>query len=151
MPCAKLLGLFALAITLSAADSTIGAWKLNVAKSKYSPGPPPQSGTVTYEEIADGIRRSGETIAADGSKTSFEYTAKYDGKEYPVKGSDLFDTIVLKRVSDRTVEATLKKSGKDVSHARRVVSKEGKTMTISTTGKNAKGQKMHNVAFYEKQ
>jgi hypothetical protein len=151
MRCAKLLGLFALAITLSAADSTIGAWKLNVAKSKYSPGPPPQSGTVTYEETADGIRRSGETIAADGSKTSFEYTAKYDGKEYPVKGSDLFDTIVLKRVNDRTVEATLKKSGKDVSHARRVVSKEGKTMTISTTGKNAKGQKMHNVAFYEKQ
>jgi hypothetical protein len=49
------------------------------------------------------------------------------------------------------VEATLKKSGKDVSHARRVVSKEGKTMTISTTGKNAKGQKMHNVGFYEKQ
>jgi hypothetical protein len=32
----------------------------------------------------------------------------------------------------------------------RVVSKDGKTMTITTTGTNAKGEKLHNVAVYEK-
>ena len=35
-------------------------------------------------------KRTGDTIEADGKKTSFEYTAKYDGKDYPVTGSDLF-------------------------------------------------------------
>ena len=87
----------------------------------------------------------------DGSKTSFEYTAKYDGKDYPVTGSDTFDTIALKRLDDQTVESTLKKSGKVITTARRVVSKDGKTMTLTMTGTNAKGQKVKNIAVYEKQ
>jgi len=32
----------------------------------------------------------------------------------------------------------------------RVVSQDGKTMTINTTGTNAKGQKINNVAVFEK-
>ena len=143
--------LFGLAATLVAADPSAGTWKLNTAKSKYSPGPTPTSATVTYEETADGIKRKGENVLPDGSKTSFEYTAKYDGKDYPVTGSDLFDTIALKRVNDHTVESTLKKSGKVMTTSRRVVSKDGKTMTLNITGTNAKGQKVKNTAVYEKQ
>ena len=30
---------------LFAADASLGTWKLNVAKSKYSPGPAPKSAT----------------------------------------------------------------------------------------------------------
>jgi hypothetical protein len=144
--------LFGLAATLVAADPTVGTWKLNTAKSKYSPGPAPKSATITYEETADGIKRMGESIDADGNKTSFEYTAKYDGKDYPVSGSDRYDAIALKRLNDHTVESTLKKSGKVVTTARRVVSKkDGKTMTLTITVTNAKGQKMKNLAVYEKQ
>ena len=104
--------LFGFAATLVAADPMAGTWKLNPAKSKYSPGPTPTSATVTYEETADGIKRSGETVLPDGSKTSFEYTAKDDGKDYPVTGSDVYDAIALKRVNDHTVESTLKKSAR---------------------------------------
>jgi hypothetical protein len=93
----------------------------------------------------------GESVDADGNKTTFEYTAKYDGKDYPVTGSETFDMIALKRINDRTTEATLKKSGKVVSTARRVVSKDGKTLTLTITGTNAKGQKMKNIAVYDKQ
>src|SRR5258708_11917423 len=109
--------LFGFAATLVAADPTVGTWKLNTAKSKYSPGPAPKSATITYEETADRIKRMGESVDADGNKTSFEYTAKYDGKDYPVTGSETFDMIALKRINDRTTEATLKKSGKVVSTA----------------------------------
>jgi hypothetical protein len=139
------------AATLIAADPSVGTWKLNTAKSKYSPGPAPKSATITYEETADGIKRMGESVDADGNKTSFEYTAKYDGKDYPVTGSDTIDMIALKRINDRSTEATLKKSGKVVSTARRVVSKDGKTLTLTITGTNAKGQNVKNVAVYEKQ
>jgi ABC-type transport system substrate-binding protein len=151
MKISRLLVLLAFGVTLWSADPAIGTWKLNTAKSKYSPGPAPKSATITYEETADGIKRTGESIDADGNKTSFEYTAKYDGKDYPVSGSDLFDAIALKRLNDRTVESTLKKSGKVVTTARRVVSKDGKTLTLTITGTNAKGQKMKNIAVYEKQ
>ncbi|HSB17078.1 MAG TPA: hypothetical protein VLE22_21690 [Bryobacteraceae bacterium] len=147
----RFLSMLALGVTAWAADPAIGTWMLNTAKSKYSPGPPPMSATITYEETADGIKRTGESVDAEGKKTSFEYTAKYDGKEYPVSGSDEFDTITLHRVNDRTTQATLKKSGNVVSSARRVVSKDGKEMTLTITGTNSKGQKMRNVAVYEKQ
>ena len=145
------VALFGFAALLIAADPAIGTWKLNVAKSKYTPGPPPKNSTVTYEETADGIKRTGESVDAEGKTTSFEYTAKYDGKDYPVTGSDLYDAIALKRINDQTTEATLKKSGKVVSNARRVISKDGKVMTLTITGTNPKGAKMHNVAVYEKQ
>ena len=92
-----------------------------------------------------GLNRSLEVVNA------FEYTAKYDGKDYPVTGSDTIDMIALKRINDRTTEATLKKSGKVVSTARRVVSKDGKMLTLTITGTNAKGQKMKNIAVYDKQ
>ena len=79
------------------------------------------------------------------------YSAKYDGKDYPVTGSDTLDAITIKRINDRTSQATLKKSGKLVSTARRSVSADGKMMTLTTTGTNAKGQKTKNTAVYEKQ
>jgi hypothetical protein len=151
MKAARILGMLALGLTLWAADPAIGTWKLNVAKSKYSPGPVPKSATTTYEESGDGIKRTGESVDADGKTTAMAYSAKYDGKDYPVTGSDAYDAITIKRINDRTSEATLKKSGKVVSTARRAVSADGKMMTITITGTDAKGQKMKNTAVYEKQ
>ena len=57
-----LLAVLVSAASLLAADAAIGTWKLNPAKSKFSPGPPPQSATVTYEASGSGIRRTGETV-----------------------------------------------------------------------------------------
>ena len=145
------LSMLSLTFVASAAEPVAGVWKLNPSKSKYSPGPAAKSGTVTYEETANGIRRTGETINDDGTRTSFEYVAKYDGADYPVKGWDAVDAISLKSVNDLTTQATLKKSGKTVRTARRVVSQDGKTLTITTTGANEKGQKFKNVAVYDKQ
>ena len=110
-----------------AADPSLGTWKLNVAKSKFTPGPAPKSGTVTYEAVGDAVKRTGEQIAADGKKSRFTYTAKFDGKYYPVTGSDLYDeisdqedqTIITPRRHDekgwervRTCETERSKDGK---------------------------------------
>jgi hypothetical protein len=142
---------FGLAATLLAADPSVGTWKLNISKSKYSPGPPPKSATITFAETAAGVHRTGESINADGSKTSFEYTAKYDGNDYPIKGTQIYDAIAIKRIDDQTSEATLKKGGKVVATAKRVLSKDGKTMTLTISGTSAKGEKSTNVSVYEKQ
>ena len=52
-----LLAVFSLAVSsdLCAADAAMGTWKLNVSKSKYSPGPPPKSGMVKYEASEGGV------------------------------------------------------------------------------------------------
>src|SRR5262249_6707189 len=149
---AKLVfALFGFAATLVAADPSAGAWELNPAKSKYSPGPAPPSATTTYEENARGLKHTGANHLPDGTKTRFEYTAKYDGKDHPVTGTDRYDAVALKRINDRTVDSTLKKSGKVITTSRRVVSKDGKTMTLTISGTNAKGENMKNVAVFEKQ
>jgi hypothetical protein len=90
-------------------------------------------------------------ISADGSKMSFEYTAKYDGKDYPIKGTQVYDAIAIHKIDDPTSEATLKRAGKVVAHAKRVLSKDGKTMTLTNSGTTPKGDKFTNVSLYEKQ
>ena len=73
-------------------NSDVGTWRLNVAKSKYSPGPAPTSATTKIEAVGAGVKVN----------TS-------------------------------------------------VVSSDGKTRTVTTTGVDAKGQTVNNVAVYEKQ
>jgi hypothetical protein len=141
----------AISLDFRADDAIVGTWKLNVAKSKFDPGPAPKSGTVKYEASSGGIKRTGETIEADGKRTSIEYTAKYDGKDYPVTGSEFFDSIAVKQTKDRTVEATLKKGGKAVRTAKREISHDGNVMTIIITGISPEGEKFHNIAVYNKQ
>ena len=142
---------FAAASFVYAADPALGTWKLNVAKSKYSPGPAPKSGSLTCEASGDAVKRTGEQIAADGKKSSLSYTAKMDGKFYPVTGTDLYDEISIKKIDDHNTEAAMKRGGKAAVSAKRSVSKDGKVMTITITGTNAKGEKINNVIVYDKQ
>jgi hypothetical protein len=138
-------------LVLSATDPAVGTWKLNTDRSRYNPGPPPKSATVTYAASGDRMTRTGKTVEADGTTTSFRYTAKYDGADYPVTGSPDFDAISLKRISDRILEATLKKGGKAVRTARRVVSPDGKNLTITTTSVGETGPQFRNTAIYDRQ
>ena len=78
------------------------------------------------------------------------YTYGLDGKDYPVTGTADYDSVALKR-SGNTIEGTRKKAGAVVQTYKRVISQDGKTMTVTTAGTNAQGQKFNNVAVYEKQ
>src|SRR5215217_1994918 len=65
----------------------LGTWILNVAKSKFTPGPPPTSQIRTYEPHANGYRATIKTTYAERKPTFVEYVANYDSLEYPVAGS----------------------------------------------------------------
>src|SRR2546428_787816 len=134
-----------------ASDPAIGTWKLIVAKSRYAPGPAPKSLTLTFEAAGQGIKLTTTGVDAQGNPTRTEYTANYDGKDQPIAGSRDYDTVSLKRVNARTVEVTRKKGGKVVQTVRRVLSRDGKHLTVTTTGTNAAGQRIHSVAVFEKQ
>jgi len=132
-------------------DPRIGTWKLNVAKSKYSPGPPPQSQTLKIEPSGQGEKVTSEVANADGTSTTTVYTANFDGKDYPLTGSPIADMVSLKRIDARTTERTDKKGGTVAQTIRRVVSADGKTMNVTVKGKNAQGQAVTNVVVFEKQ
>ena len=150
-----LLLLIAVSVVLVAADDKFsGTWKLNLAKSKYTPASAaPKSVTIKYDNTADGLTASAEGADAEGKPTSTRYAGKYDGKDVPYEGGGPLgaDTIALKRVSDASIEATMKRGGKVIGTSKRVVSRDGKAVTITTTGTNANGDKVESVAVFEKQ
>jgi len=132
-------------------DPVIGTWKLNLAKSKFSPGPPPKSQTVTFEAVGKGLKVTIKGTDAEGKPIDWQFTANFDGKDYPVSGNPDQDTTTLKRIDANTVEYIRKKAGKVVATLTSAVSKDGKTRTVTEKGVNAKGEKISNTSVYDKQ
>ena len=146
------------ASTVIAADMYAGTWKINIAKSKYSPGPAPKGPSTTkIEAVENGIKLTADGVNAQGQKTHVEFTVKFDGKDYPftsmIDGKpapNAADMISAKRIDDYTFETTTKLKGKPLVTARTVASKDGKSQTTTFTGVNAQGQKVNNVVVGEK-
>jgi len=134
-----------------AADNQVGTWKLNVAKSKYSPGPAPKDGTLTVESEPNGLKITIHGTDTEGKAVHMEFAPKYDGKDVPTTGMLGADTISMKKIDDYTVESVSKKGGKPLVTTRSVVSKDGKTRTSTQKGMNAKGEKVNNTIVYDKQ
>lgn len=134
-----------------ASNPAVGTWKLNLAKSKFKPGPAPKNITVKIEPAGEGLKVTAEIVDAEGKPMATEYTANYDGKDYPLKGSTVADTVTLKRIDARTSLRTDKRDGKVVQTFKRVMAKDGKSFTVTNTGKDAAGKPVHNVVVFEKQ
>jgi hypothetical protein len=133
-----------------APDPVLGTWELNVARSTYSPGVPPKSQTRSFEAVGKGVRAVIDGINSVGKPTHVEYTASYDGRDYPIKGTPAGDTISLKRIDELTAESTQKKAGQVTLKTARVVSKDGRTLTITVTGTDVNGDAVHNVLVFDR-
>lgn len=155
---AGLVGMFvgilvALSPTLHA-QSNLGKWKLNVAKSSYDPGPAPKSDDRVYEAWeGDGIKAVYSQVQADGTRTSISWSTHYDGKDYKYTGSATTDAISIKRIDPNTIEAILKKDGKTLRTVRSVTSNDGKVLTQTTIGGiGANNQRVNkNVVVFDRQ
>lgn len=131
-------------------DLVLGTWSLNVEKSRWTPGPAPRSQTRTYESHQDGVKATVKTVYSDGHSTSVEYVAKYDAIEYPLSGSPDAERVSLKKISPNEAQVALGHAGKVIGTARRVISRDGKTMTITYKGE-LEGRSVVNVSVYERQ
>ena len=131
----------------------VGTWKMDPQKSK-APSWGPKEETRVVETRGDSVKGSYEGTAADGSRIAYGYTAKYDGKDYPLTGMgtpDGADTLALKRIDTNTYEVTAKRGGIVVMTARVVVSQNGRVTTIITKGTNTSGKSDSSVRVFDKQ
>ncbi len=112
-------------------DPVLGVWKLNLARSRFNPGPAPRSQTRTYRQTPNGIQVTIRSVGINGTPTTIEFPEKYDGKDYAVQGSDIADALAMVRINDYMAEATMKHGGTLVATARRLITDEGKTLVIS--------------------
>jgi hypothetical protein len=134
-----------------AAENWIGTWKLNTARSKFSPRPGPQSQTLKWEKTAEGIRQTSDTVDADGKAGHGSYLSKFDGKDVAWEGNPNADKATAKKIDDNLFVNTWTLAGKQTITAKVRVSKDGKTLMVSQTGRNAKGETVHSIAVYDKQ
>ena len=133
-----------------ASDANMGTWKLNEAKSKFAPGAT-KNQTVTYQPAGDQVKVTIDGITADGKSVHTEWTGKLDGKFYPLTGDPNVDERSYNRLMLAQLEAISKKDGKVTSTTRIVVSADGKSRTVTSTGTNSKGKKVTTVAVYDKE
>jgi len=142
---------WALGTPSTAADLTTGTWKLNAAKSKYTPVEQARYETVTIEAVGDSMKVTLDGTDSAGKKVHAEWTGKYDGKDYPVSGSPDIELLAYKKVDDHNYESSNKQGGKMTVTAKIVYSADGKTRTVTSSGINSKGQKITGTAVYDKQ
>jgi hypothetical protein len=134
-----------------APDPSIGIWKLNVHKSNFVLVPAPKGSVMKVEAWQDGMKMSADTIDADGNKMHQEIACKFDGKDYPLTGSAIADSISTTRISARKSESVWKKQGKVVVTAKTVISSDGKTLTVMRIGRDSQGRMAGEVLVYERQ
>ncbi len=146
------LSAFLVGAAFAQSDPQVGVWKLNLAKSKYSPGPAPKSATTRIEASGAGTKVIVDQPQADGTMRHWEFTANYDGKDSPVTGNNPdADMVARTRTDANTVQTISKKGGKITTTQTSVVSSDGKTRTVTTKGVNASGQQVNNVTVFDKQ
>lgn len=132
------------------ADPLVGTWTLNLTKSTYSSGPAPRSEIVTYEAAGQGVSFLVERVDAAGEAITLRGTLMYDGKDHPFPGTPDWDAETTRRIDALTTETTRKKAGKAVGVRTRVVSADGKTLTLTTRSTDAQGRAIKEVQVYDR-
>jgi hypothetical protein len=142
-----LLGAIFVTGSAYAADPIVGTWTLNVAKSQFNPGPAPKAGTRVYTEAAGLYTLDQKITGADGKVNSLH--AQYrNGQE--VKNAD-GPTTVAKKVTANTWDFDIKMDGNVVGHVHRVVSADGKVLTVHNTGRQGNNPAADDTMVFDKQ
>jgi hypothetical protein len=127
----------------------MGTWKLNEAKSRFAGKA--RNHTVVYEAAGDQIKITVDGVDENSGAVHNEWTGKFDGKDYRVTGDTNADARSYRIINKNTLALTNRKGGKTTLTGRVVVSRDGKTRTVTTTAMDAQGKKVTNVAVYDKQ
>ncbi len=134
-------------------DPFVGSWKLNLSKSIYDPGQPPQSLVHHYELVGkDTYKNSRDTVDANGNSSHTELTLAFDGKVHPrANPRPTSDATMDRRIDAYNLEGMSMKGGKLITVFMRSVSPDGQTFTFKTMGTNAQGQPFSRVEVFDKQ
>jgi hypothetical protein len=139
-----------------------GKWQLSIARSTFksdlqnfslsgADGSAPQWRTWLIEQTPQGIKHTIDTQLVTNA-TNFlrvQYTAKIDGKDYPVQDSSTMDTVTFRQVNPTTLERTGKDRGKVVETATFTLSTDGKVLTIKSDG-SGQGVEYHDVQVFDR-
>jgi hypothetical protein len=124
---------------------------MKVHKSKYPAGTCPKSLVIEMEPSDHGIRYYSENTQADVVRTYCRCSADYNGRQVAVPGSSgMLLPVSLKRLDANRIAAYFTEALQVVATSRRVVSKNGRVMTIRTVSRDRFAKSVSNVGVYER-
>jgi hypothetical protein len=129
----------------------IGTWKLNIDKSKFRPGTAPRSAALNYQQDGQNFKNTALTTDAQGNSTTIVYMHIYDGQPHPTAGALDYDASAYTRVGANTIIFGRFKAGKLIAAGTIVVSPDGKTETVTTTGTGSTLAAATGVSVWDKQ
>jgi hypothetical protein len=138
-------------VSVAGADEHSGTWKLNPARSRYSPGPGFKELTETIVLDENSYKVEANGTAADGTPVHITFEAKFDGKDYPIHGVSWADEVSVKRMNPHTPQIIQKKGGQVTMIITCKVSTDGQTRTCTLKGKDGQGHSVNNVVAFERQ
>jgi hypothetical protein len=132
-------------------NSSLGTWKLRGAMPNVG-ADSPTSVILKYEAAGTGVKATLDMMGANGPLAHLEFSGDYDGKDNPVTGSGQVGAVVaLSRLDANTVRLVHKGDGNVIRTETAVVSSDGKTMTVATTGTTPSGIPINGVAVWDRQ
>jgi hypothetical protein len=132
-------------------DPFEGTWKLNAAESKFAPNQELKSQIIVNEAQGDGIKQVSDTVDVHGIAGHVEFTAKYDGKDYPIQGSSVADTISSTRIASNAYMLVLKRRGEETASMRAFFFNRGQTINVTQRMKNVQGADAISIMVLDKQ
>ena len=158
--CLAIVGLLMATSLMASSDSSampshdpfVGKWNLDVRHSKYPPGTCPKRMVIEMEPAGEGISYHSDAMYMNGAQSQARYTADYNGKQVIVVGArGMLLPVSLKRIDSKLVEASYSRGFQVVAKSRRVISKDGRLMTITTTSMDASGKGVTTIGIYKKE
>lgn len=150
----KIFGLVLAVCFLSAgacfANTFLGTWKLDAAKSKLAKGTG-RNNVVNYErEFPLKMKVLIDGVDAHGHPFHSAWDGDFDGKDYRVTGDMTSDSRSYTKVNENTLDFTTKKAGQVVGGGRIAVAADGKSRTVTSWSMDAKGKKVKSIAVYNR-
>ncbi len=136
----------------STTDPFLGKWKLDLRRSKYPANTCPKSMVIEMRSADQGVWYHSDATYKNGGEIHAQYTAGYDGKQVIVMGDrGLLLPVSLKRFDSHIVVASYSRGLQVVATSRRVVSRDGRLMTITTASIDASGKREITVGVYTRE
>jgi hypothetical protein len=132
-------------------DPFIGAWTMDVAASRYSLSEKPLSMVIVMSESPGGVEYRSVAVQPDGRTVTTEYVADYFAHLALAQGNaGLMAPVSIRKLDSHTLEVAYMRGLKPVAVSRRVVSRNGLVMRITTTSLSDSGARHVNVGVYLK-
>lgn len=122
------------------AQSAVGTWRLDPARSSMGNMPLPkfEQLVITTDE-PNALKWSVKLVSADGKSTIESYDGPIDGKDHPMMTSEGGSTIAYNRTSNGVQWVIKDRTGATLEIAGGQVSSDGKTLTIKGEAHLPKG------------